>query len=142
MKQRPQARRRAHELYRYAHARSCPPRAPRMHCRRPPAPSAWRPWRIRAAARLRCDRDKSCDVPCGLRSHPCAFDRTRAAEHPVLENIGERYRREKHLDLPAQFFPEIVRETASGAAETTFRTVGTAARRLDRLIDGNDDVGN
>src|SRR6266436_4932049 len=120
MKQRPQARRRAHELYRYAHARSCPPRAPRMHCRRRPTPSAWRPWRIRAAARLRCDQDKSFDVPCGLCGHPRAFDRTRAPEHPVLEDVGERYGTEKHLDLPAQFLPEIMREAAPGTAKTTF----------------------
>src|SRR5258706_1013765 len=113
-----------------------------MQCRRPPAPSAWRSWRFRAGARLRCDQDKSFDVPCGLCSHPCAFDRTRAAEHPVLEDIGERYRSEKHLDLPAQFFPKIVCETAPGTAKTTFRTVGAAARRFNRLVDRNDNIGN
>jgi len=60
----------------------------------------------------------------------------------VLEHIGERHRSKKHLDLPAQLFPEIVRETASRAAETAFRTVGAAASRFDRLIDRDDDVGN
>src|SRR6185436_5014766 len=78
----------------------------------------------------------------GLCCHPRAFDRTRASQHTPLDHIVERYGGEKHLDLSAEFLPQIVGKTAAGPAETAFRTLYAAARRLDRFINRNNDVGD
>ena len=54
-----------------------------------------------------------------LRGHlrGSALERTRPAEHAVLEHIRKRHGGEKHLDLASELFPEIVGETTARAAK-------------------------
>ena len=58
-----------------------------------------------------------------------------AAEHPLLDHIGQRHGRQKHMDLPAQLFPEIMRDAARRRARAALGASRLAARGRHRLVD-------
>src|ERR1700744_558158 len=68
--------------------------------------------------------------------------RAAASEQALFADIGECYRAEIEMDLIAEFFPEIMRETAGLVATAARRRTGRTARRADRLVDREDDVGD
>src|SRR5215471_967284 len=77
-----------------------------------------------------------------LGGDPRPIDRASAPEHSSLKHVGKRDRGKKHLNLSSQFFPEVMREAAAGSAKTTLGAIGTAARRFDRFVNGNNNVCN
>src|SRR5213082_2365446 len=66
----------------------------------------------------------------------------RASEHALLHHVGQRHGGERHVNLPAEFLPQIMGETTRSRAGAAFRAAGLAARRADRLVDGEDNVGD
>ena len=46
------------------------------------------------------------------------------------------------MDLVAQFFPQIMRQTSAAVDAATGYRAGSTSDRVDRLVDGEDDVGN
>jgi hypothetical protein len=70
------------------------------------------------------------------------MEATADPQYAPLAYIGERDRAEIEVDLIAELFPEIVRRATGPIAAAPDRRAGSAPRRADRLIDGEDDVGD
>src|SRR6266446_9027039 len=71
-----------------------------------------------------------------------AMERTGAAKDTLRHDIGQRHRAEIEVDLIAELFPEIVGEAARLATAAADRRTRRTARGADRLVDGEDDVGD
>src|ERR1700730_15304726 len=71
-----------------------------------------------------------------------AMQRAAAAEHALLDHVGEADRSKIQMDLVAELFPEVRGETSGLAAAAAHRRSRRAARSADRLVDGEDDVGD
>src|ERR1041384_1860623 len=63
-------------------------------------------------------------------------------KHPPLAAIAERYRAQKKMDLVAQLFPQIVRQTSAPVDAAAGNRSGGTSHRMDRLVDGSDDVAD
>src|SRR5689334_30656 len=85
----------------------------------------------------RCDRRRPAAGRYGFPQEIAA-----GAEHPLLADIGERDRAEEEVDLVSQFLPQVVGQAARLVQRAAARRAGGAARCSDRLVDGEDDVGD
>jgi len=65
-----------------------------------------------------------------------------ARQGTLRHDIGQRHRAEIEVDLIAELFPEIVGEAARLATAAADRRTRRTARGADRLVDGEDDVGD
>src|SRR5947209_11048958 len=80
---------------------------------------------------------------CGRRAaESFAVDAAACPEDTVLAHIGERYRTQIEVDLIAEFFPQIVRETSGAIAATADRGARSAAGGAYRLVNRQNNVGN
>ena len=66
----------------------------------------------------------------------------RPTQNPLFNDVGERHRFQEDLDLAAEFFPQIMGETAAGVRKAAFRAAIPAAGDFDGFFDGADDIGN
>src|SRR5512138_3358953 len=64
------------------------------------------------------------------------------AEHAAADHVGDGHRAEVEVDLVAEFLPQVVGLAAALVAAATERLPRRAAGRADRLVDGEDDVGD
>src|SRR6266851_5029764 len=104
------------------------------------------------AARSRSSRDKRCGAAWAsedgrlLRRErgvaALAVERTGAAKHALRDEIRGGHRAEIEMDLVAELFPEIMGEAARLAAAAADGCARRTARGADRLVDGEDDVGD
>src|SRR5712692_2151380 len=71
-----------------------------------------------------------------------AVDDAAGAEQPLLADIGERDGAEIEMDLVAELLPQIVGQAPALVAAAAGRRTRGAARRPDRLVDGQNDIGD
>src|ERR1051326_3350321 len=64
------------------------------------------------------------------------------SKHPPLADIAERYRAQKKMDLVAQLFPQIVRQTSAPVDAAAGNRSGGTSHRMDRLAAGRADVAD
>src|SRR5690348_13138261 len=71
-----------------------------------------------------------------------AFANPATAKHAFFYDIGKRNGRKEHMNLAAEFFPQIMRYAAGSTRRAALGAARPAPRGIDGFIDRHDDVGD